>query len=694
MQSKIYLFLAEDLDHFQRKKLKEKLGIIHSSSDLKQKWIYLGRNYERMLAWESLLGENFERVNYASKLQGLARRWKQPYLEWIAELGEKNNSFVWWSSKIAERDTMIDSLFHRMCYLRIAFDETQSDFSLILIVAEHDSVLRALADIPELRKRVCPHRSLKGNLPRFRWFYRWVRIWIRFLLNARKVLQDARDAGERESFPSSSGSFQKRVVIHTCIDESYFSNNIPQDRYFSGLAELLRKRGYEVLVIPWLSQIQRSLRSAFEWFHAHPGHYLIPEDFYSIFDYVWAASVVIRQAWLVLGKHSFEGLNISSLVREFCRDQACHKGGVKFILYYRLIKKLSKKGFSIDIFIDMFENMLNEKPQVIAFRQWMPKTMTVGFEHYIAMEPFMMSKYTTPKELTISPHPDVIVCNSPFMVAQMQKAGFPSGKLRVGPSFRYLHFFSKDSKKAPEPNTVLVVLSLDRMATLEVLLKLVSTFPRDEGIRFWVKRHPMMSEKGFHTLLARISHHISTASADSASSLRADSVGHTQHTAKYASHGLGRLPRIQSGLDALVTKSDEKCGLGMETLPSHMICVGGAISDWLSRAACAVIAASTTASLEIALAAVPCVRVGRETDFNMDPLEWFSEFDPPVYSVEELRKQVLKKLSFSEEERTRLKIWAEEMKKECLSTINEDTISAFVKPKEASSQKIFQEALA
>ncbi|MBI1882825.1 MAG: Fic family protein [Chlamydiae bacterium] len=63
--------------------------------------------------------------------------------------------------------------------------------------------------------------------------------------------------------------------------------------------------------------------------------------------------------------------------------------------------------------------------------------------------------------------------------------------------------------------------------------------------------------------LTRISHHISAASADSASSASSDSVGHAQHTAKYASHGLGRLPRIQSGLGALATKSDEKCGLGL-----------------------------------------------------------------------------------------------------------------------------------
>ncbi|MBI3266869.1 MAG: hypothetical protein HYZ67_07450, partial [Chlamydiae bacterium] len=61
--------------------------------------------------------------------------------------------------------------------------------------------------------------------------------------------------------------------------------------------------------------------------------------------------------------------------------------------------------------------------------------------------------------------------------------------------------------------------------------------------------------------LTRISHHISTTTANSASSASSDSVGHAQHTVKYASHGLGRLPRIQGGLGGLATKSDEKCGL-------------------------------------------------------------------------------------------------------------------------------------
>ncbi|MBI1871188.1 MAG: tRNA (adenosine(37)-N6)-dimethylallyltransferase MiaA [Chlamydiae bacterium] len=62
--------------------------------------------------------------------------------------------------------------------------------------------------------------------------------------------------------------------------------------------------------------------------------------------------------------------------------------------------------------------------------------------------------------------------------------------------------------------------------------------------------------------LTRISHHISTQSANSASSASSDSVGPAQRTVEYASQGLGRPPCIQSGLDGLATKSDEKSGLG------------------------------------------------------------------------------------------------------------------------------------
>lgn len=91
--------------------------------------------------------------------------------------------------------------------------------------------------------------------------------------------------------------------------------------------------------------------------------------------------------------------------------------------------------------------------------------------------------------------------------------------------------------------------------------------------------------------------------------------------------------------------------------------------------------ASTTA-LEIALVGMPVVLVGRETDFDLNPLAWFPEFDNPVHSPEELHAQVFRKLSLSPAERERLKDWARLMRRECLSPLTEETISAFVKSRD------------
>ncbi|MBI1884259.1 MAG: cobalamin-binding protein [Chlamydiae bacterium] len=82
----------------------------------------------------------------------------------------------------------------------------------------------------------------------------------------------------------------------------------------------------------------------------------------------------------------------------------------------------------------------------------------------------------------------------------------------------------------------------------------------------WVPE--MIEIAGGRNDLARISHHISAASANSASSASSDSVSHARRTVKYASHDLGRLPRIQGRIGALATKSDEKCGLSEPGKPS------------------------------------------------------------------------------------------------------------------------------
>lgn len=96
-----------------------------------------------------------------------------------------------------------------------------------------------------------------------------------------------------------------------------------------------------------------------------------------------------------------------------------------------------------------------------------------------------------------------------------------------------------------------------------------------ENLKYWLTQDPQARieaveflRKQYHGNLPKPSLliRISTANADSALSAVSDSVGPAQRTVKYASHGLDRLPRIQSRLDVLVTKSDKKPGLVFKDL--------------------------------------------------------------------------------------------------------------------------------
>lgn len=612
----VYLCSATEKPRYLLRRLTND-GVIPAAQPIR--WLFLGRDYWRLMEWESSLGPAFERINYAEQLQALAMEWRQPYLDWIARMGAQNDSLEWWTSRIAERNTLLDSLYHSICYLKIGLTYALQASGPLVIIAEKTTALRTIAEYPGLKGRTRYVRSLWTLPDSLAWVLRLAYRWARYFVDGVRALRDARVTG-RGPMGGAHATSKPRVVIHTCIDEFYFgADGTPCDRYFPGLADELRCRGYEVVTLPWISQIRRSRRQAFEWFRQHPGEYLIPEDFYSLSDYVWAASVVLRQVRLPRGRHVFQGLDVTRLVREACLSQSTDPTVATFVRYYRLINRWAELGMKVDIFIDMFENMSMEKPQVLAFQRWMPEVMTVGFQHYIALPPLMLCLFSSTEESAFAPHPKVIVCNSPATVKQLIEAGFPARKLRIGPSLRYLHLADPEQVRVREGNTVLILVPLELNAARELLIKLLKAFPDDEGIRFWVKPHPMMTENEFRGVL------------------------------------------------------------GGCLLPDHMTLIDGPIHNWLARAACAVVIA-TTAALEVAMAAVPLVVVGRETDFDINPLAWFSELERPVHSPEEIRSRVLKRLAWSVADRHNLEEWAQRMRRECYSPATETTLSAFVRP--------------
>jgi len=575
-------------------------------------WLYLGRDYLCFRNWRQALGPSWEHREYSKELQSLALEWRGPYLDWITGLGRKNNTLAWWTSSVSERNTYGNSLYHSICYLRIGLSVLGSERPPSLVLVESAAVLHALAGHPGLAGRV---RVLNSRTTRLKEMCRWMVSWGRYFIRTAGSVWNAYVTRHPGGTPEEQKD-RPRVLIHTCIDDSYFGEDgVARDRYFGTLARELRGRGYDVVVLPWIYSLRRSQREAFRWFRQHPGEYLLPEDFCSLRDYVWSAGIIMRQGFMLKGQHVFLGMDITGLVREACRQQGSRTETARFVLYYRLVQHMLNRRVRLDRFIDMHENMVTEKPQIMAFREFMPWVTVVGFQHYSESIPLMLCLFTTPEEAEFAPHPDYIVCNSPHMLSRMEQMGYPRDRLRVGPSLRYQHLVGESASAAPEGNKVLVVLPLGRDYTAEMMDLLLEGFSEPEGLEFWLKPHPMLEEKELR----------------------------------------------------IITRD----------IPEHFTVVEGNMDRWLGRAACVVVSGSTS-SFEAALAGIPVVVVGRRTDLDLNPLSWFSEFAPAVHSSRELRDGVLHALSVTGDEMGALTVWAEKMREQAISAITDETVGAFM----------------
>ncbi|MBI1870508.1 MAG: hypothetical protein HYS07_04860 [Chlamydiae bacterium] len=600
--------------------------------NLPSQWLYLGRDYFRMCLWEEMLSQRgLERIHSGKVFQDIAMKLRRPFLDWIGRLRISHPTLRFLSSRVSEQNTALDSLYHKICYVKMGEDYGNHATESLLMVVESRAVLQSLErSLSAVHKVYVIKRE-----GRFKVWLKWsIQMWLSWFdylwegMRARRDARKTRQVNDR----TKESTDRPRVLIRSWVDETHFVSDLSKrDRYFRMLPTELCKKGYEVAYLPILSNIQRSRKDAFQWFRQFKNEYIIPEDFYSLGDYLWAMGIAISQVALPLKDKIFDGMDTRALFREACREQCLDRSSAQFILHYRLIKKLRAQDIKIDIFIDTFENMISEKPASLAFRQFMPHVLQVGYQHYLAPYPLWLCLFCSSGEDRAMFYPDVIVCNSLFTRNLMVSEGFSQDKLRVGPSLRYLHLFRGLVNGTDVNGKVLVVLSLEDIASYELLHKLVRAFSAKEGIIFYLKPHPMTSK------------------------------------------------------ECLTSWSREFA------LPGHMVFVEGIMEEWLDKVRCAVVSASTSA-LEVALTGTPVISVGRETDFNMNPLEWFSEFDPPAYSVEELREQVLKKLSLSKEEQERLNAWSERMREECLSPLNEETVSAFLESKD-SSRKVYQEVL-
>lgn len=619
-----------DKEHVQRVLLIHKdmryRGIDHHASTNGQcKWIYLGRDYLELRRWEEALLD-LERISISKLLHSKAWELRRPFVEWIADIGKPyGDSLKWWVHRMAEKNTMSSPLFLYLCYIELCIELLSRNAFDMIIVCEDWLLLSCLRT--NLRKEGFAVQTGRGWLfPAAKSLAREVVCfagkWTLFFLGVLNAHLSA-IASKRKHRGSDPDTSKPCAVMRTWIGgEDFMGNGRYKDRYYSTLPDWLRRRGYEVIISPWAYRPRQSLRKLFRALRNSNERFLIPQDDIRLRDYIKGILTILGSASIPRGRFAFRGKEVSRLILRERLLQARAAGTVNYLTYLGIIRRWKSRGFNPDIFIDTFENINVEKPQIAALRRHFPDTKIIGYQH-ATISPLMLKYNTTEEEFRRGLFPDLIVTNGAFFREKLAQNGFPEERLRVGPSLRFSYISNREKccqmKYGLRRRDCLVLLGLELSAAVELLYKAIHAL-KDTGLTVSVKPHPDMKKNVL--------------------------------------------------LDAL----------GTERLPENMEWTEGSLSDCLQSASCA-IAMAGSAVMECIAWGIPFIIVSREATFNINPLGWWEQSDSSdiniAYDAVSLRNSV-EALLLNKEKACEKTHDLGQTLAGCFTPVNEESLTAFV----------------
>ena len=455
---------------------------------------------------------------------------------------------------------------------------------------------------------------LKHPLPGQRKFLFWARIIGKITL---RLLRDAirgKLIGHHTKPPDKA---KPCVFIHTYLDEACLGKDgMFHDRYFPKLTEWLENNNVSVVIIPVLFNLKRSYYSIWKFLWSCKEKFIEPYKYYHLIDYIAALKIAWKSVSMPLGRIILNGFDVTRLF-DAERERYAFRG-LSVLMYLSLAKRLKEAGFRIDEVIAEYENMIAEKMLILGFRSEYPSTKLVGFQHG-ALYPLLLCNFVTRDEAKYAPLPDRVVCNGSFFRDILIREGLPNSKAIVGPALRYayLHKIEREPAKLGGDNTILVPLPLMVSDGVELLIKVIRAFQKEKNIRIFIKPHPM------------------------------------------------------GGAERIISTSMIK------TLPEHFELVQGSMVEWIRRSK-VMVTLSSSSVYEALTAGMPVVVVGRETAINLNPLGFSAEFDKVFYSPDEIRKETMRLLNLTEDERIRYKDIANKLLKKSFNPVTDESMKAFI----------------
>jgi hypothetical protein len=471
--------------------MKKKVYVSHQNFKFNWsgEWIYIGRNYSKILDLEKRL-DSRKRISITKKFREEFENERQNYLDWSeSQRIENNDSLVWWVSHLAGRNIMCSFIFESICQIKALKSILFSNNDQILVVAENaflaSTISHNLSNTFNLKKTKSYYLGhvydFVGSL---------IIIPIRFSLQIYKLWilhLNARFSYKKVKTDISEDVF----LINLCLDTVSFKDPYKlKDRYLTILPDWLETKGYKVIRIPWLYNVNLPLKKVYK--KLRQDDCLIIQDYLSFFDYITAIYKHVQSVFAPKYSIQYPDLYIKSLLINEQLIQARTTGNIQFWLNGFAIKKWVKSYRNVS-YVHTFELMPPEHAPIYYLKNSnLNYVKTIGYYHSIVSRDFLgyWSKESEQQSIIF---PDLIITNGSAAKKNLICQGYDMNKIIIGPtlrqSFRMLNSFNDKSG-------ILLLCPYDVNTACEAIIKLDKALLnlKQHSFSVQVKSHPMMKK--------------------------------------------------------------------------------------------------------------------------------------------------------------------------------------------------------
>ncbi|MFH2011555.1 MAG: hypothetical protein ABIJ37_02435 [Pseudomonadota bacterium] len=432
------------------------------------------------------LGEG-NRYYYAEELSDITIKNKKPFLDWIAEIGKKQEQPFWWGTNIAYKNPLSTDLFLNICLLTLLKEWIDKGVKKRLVIVEHPPLLKACAnnlDSPAIliEKSVanCIGYTLKTVF--FSWtrmllfLIRYLNMWLLnkwFGVNYKKKLRDL--------FKSSPS-----ILMYTWVEDRSFADGHFTDIYLGKLKTFYETKGLRTVFVispeippRFMDKIYRS------------GEIIPTLLFISLADIISSFFHSVSFKW-AKALPDFCGFDLHPV---FENEKIKEKGKLCYYiaLYYGFYNFFKETDINCKAIIYPFENQPWDKMAIMGMQKAESSSKMIAYQHTV-VPCFLLNYFLGENEKGIHPEPDIIVANGDTWARVLKKSGFTC-PIYNGGSLRYSKSEKKegDVRNDKKEQSILVLFSPVLSYTLDLIFYLKRRPWGDK--KFLLKPHPDMPEK-------------------------------------------------------------------------------------------------------------------------------------------------------------------------------------------------------